>query len=143
MDPAQKDQPIQPNPAGVFTATPRPEGPPVAVSAEQSAAVEAGVEQPQIDQGPEFEPAQELDTEVANAGVVSHSGPAQPLASSDVQDHGESSSMHGPSFVPQNFHSAEEAKQTAERTPVNRGLAWQATEWFKGLLQGRKQPSEV
>lgn len=132
-EPQNQDQPIP----GPITVTPGgTETAPISVVPEQGQN-----DEPRVEIAPGLKPP-ELSEDLQEAGVRYNT--INPPVSQDAQNAGATPSIPiGPSFVPPAFQSAQEAENISKQTPVNRGLAWQATEWLKGLLQGKKQPSEA
>lgn len=88
--------------------------------------------EPQVEQGPEFAPAEELDPQLREAGVVSH--PSQQPVSPEVVEAGVSPSIPtGTKFIAPDFPSIAAAEEVAKKEPVNRGIVWLAKEIAKKL----------
>lgn len=138
MDEPIKQDPIQPTPGSVSTTIGGAETAPISIGSNHP---ELTPTEPQVELAPGLEPPK-VPEDLQEAGVKYK--PINPPVSKEAQEAGVLPSIPtGPSFVPPHFQSAEEATNISKQTPVNRGLAWQATEWLKSLLQGKKQPSEA
>lgn len=125
----------QQNPTPVSTTIGGVESTPISVSLEQKITNEPGIEV-----APDLAPP-EISEDLKQAGVQAKT--INPLVSKDAQAAGVSHSIPvGTGFAPPTFQNAQQARE-AQKTTVNKGLAWLAAEWLKNLLQGNRQASKA